>query len=59
MAGKSGGFSGGNMLKGLTNKSPDCCDSSTKLPPGKNVDAEATRSELAPNIPGEMNGRVA
>lgn len=36
----------GNLLKGLTNKSPEACDSSMKL--GKtSVNSEATRSETA------------
>lgn len=37
-----------NLLKGLTNKSPEACDSSMKL--GKeSVNSEATRKETAPN----------
>jgi hypothetical protein len=51
MADKNGGFSGGNMLKGLSNRSPPASDSSTRLPSGKGVDSEATRSEIAPNLP--------
>jgi len=50
---------GGGMLKGLKNMSPSCEDKSTKMPPGKNVDAEATRSEIAPNIIPDQSGRVA
>lgn len=49
MADKNGGFSGGNMLKGLSNRSAPASDSSTKLPSGKSVDSEATRTEIAPN----------
>lgn len=42
----------GNMLKGLTNKSPEACDSSMKL--GKeSVASEATRKETAPNNPAQ------
>ena len=36
-----------NLLKGLTNRSPEACDSSMKL--GKeSVNSEATRKETAP-----------
>ncbi len=45
---KSG--SSGNMLKGLSNKSPPAEDRSMKL--GKeSVNSDATRSETAPNEP--------
>jgi len=47
---KMGGMKGGNMLSGLTNKSPEACDSSCK-PPSGSVNSEATRSETAPNQP--------
>lgn len=58
MADKMGGFSGGNMLQGLKNRSPSCEDSSTKLPKGKGVDSEPTRSEIAP-APTTIGPRVA
>jgi hypothetical protein len=49
---KEGGHS--DMHKGLTNRSPSCEDSSTKLPTSKTtVDNEATRSETAPALPAQ------
>lgn len=56
--GSSGTLAGsGNLLKGLTNKSPEACDSSMKL--GKtSVNSEATRSETAPQ-PATIGPRCA
>jgi|HubBroStandDraft_5_1064220.scaffolds.fasta_scaffold112100_2 hypothetical protein len=59
MADKNGGFSGGNMLKGLKNRSPSVPDSAMKMPSGKSVDSEATRSETAPSEAPASGGRVA
>lgn len=56
---KVSGGAPSTMLKGLTNRSPPASDSSTKMPAGKNVAADATRSTTAQDIPGETAGRTA
>lgn len=38
----------GVLHEGLTNRSPEACDSSTKLPTKTSVDSGATRKEPAP-----------
>ena len=43
---ETGGMKGGDMLKGLSNKSPPAVDSSQKIK-GGSVDSDTTRKETA------------
>ncbi len=48
MEDKMGGMKGGNMHKGLKDRSLPAVDSSQK-PPSGSVNSETTRKEVAPN----------